>query len=76
VVDYAVQQTGGQVEKIGATADTAPYGIVVAKNSPLTKAVQGAVESLIANGVYQQILTKWGVQSGAVNQSVINGASS
>lgn len=49
---------------------------MVAKNSPLTKAVQGAVESLIANGVYQQILTKWGVQSGAVNQSVINGASS
>ncbi|WP_329583342.1 ABC transporter substrate-binding protein [Kitasatospora sp. NBC_01250] len=76
VVDYAVQQTGGQLEKIGSTTDTAPYGIVVAKNSPLTKAVQGAVTSLMADGVYKSILTKWGVQAGSVNQSVINGASS
>ncbi|MFF7632773.1 ABC transporter substrate-binding protein [Kitasatospora sp. NPDC008050] len=76
VVDYAVQQTGGQLEKIGSTTDTAPYGIVVAKNSPLTKAVQGAVTSLMANGVYKAILTKWGVQAGAIDQSVINGATS
>ncbi|GAB2706638.1 ABC transporter substrate-binding protein [Kitasatospora kifunensis] len=76
VVDYAIQQTGGQLEKIGTTTDTAPYGVVVAKNSPLTKAVQGAVQSLMANGIYKSILTKWGVQAGAIDQPVINGATS
>ncbi|MCX4746793.1 ABC transporter substrate-binding protein [Kitasatospora sp. NBC_01287] len=76
VVDYAVQQTGGQLQKVGSTTDTAPYGIVVAKNSPLTKAVQGAVESLMANGTYKAILTKWGVQAGAVDTSTVNGATS
>jgi polar amino acid transport system substrate-binding protein len=38
--------------------------------------VQAAVNALIANGVYNQILTKWGVQPGAVASSVINGATS
>ncbi|MDH6112759.1 polar amino acid transport system substrate-binding protein [Kitasatospora sp. MAP12-15] len=76
VVDYAIQQTNGQLQKLGGTTDTAPYGIVVAKNSPLTKAVQGAVESLMADGTYKAILTKWGVEAGAINTSVINGATS
>lgn len=76
VVDYAIQQTGGTLQKIGSTTDTAPYGIVVAKGSPLTKAVQGAVQSLMANGDYKAILTKWGVQAGAIDSSVINGATS
>lgn len=76
VVDYAIQQTNGQLEKVGSTTDTAPYGIVVAKGSPLTKAVQGAVQSLMANGTYKAILTKWGVQAGAIDSSVINGATS
>jgi polar amino acid transport system substrate-binding protein len=38
--------------------------------------VQAAVNALIANGVYNQILTKWGVQSGAVTSSAINAATS
>ncbi|MEY9945893.1 ABC transporter substrate-binding protein [Kitasatospora sp. GAS1066B] len=76
VVDYAVKQTNGQLETIGSVSDTAPYGIVVAKGSPLGPAVQGAVTELMANGTYKAILEKWGVQAGAVNQSVINGATS
>ncbi len=76
VIDYAIQQTGGQLQKVGATTDTAPYGVVVAKGSPLTQAVQGAIQSLMANGTYKAILTKWGVQAGSVDSSVINGATS
>ncbi|MFF2044400.1 transporter substrate-binding domain-containing protein [Kitasatospora sp. NPDC058170] len=76
VVAYEVKETGGGLQKIGATTDTAPYGIVVAKGSPLTKAVQGAVQSLMADGTYQAILAKWGVEDGAIGTSVINGAPS
>ncbi|MEV4556043.1 ABC transporter substrate-binding protein [Kitasatospora sp. NPDC049285] len=76
VVDYAIKQTNGQLEKVGDTYDSAPYGIVVAKGSDLTKAVQGAVTALIADGTYKSILDKWGVSAGAVTTSEINAAKS
>ncbi|GAA2752265.1 ABC transporter substrate-binding protein [Kitasatospora cinereorecta] len=76
VVDYAIKQTNGQLEKIGDTYDSAPYGIVVAKGTDLTKAVQGAVQSLIADGTYKSILDKWGVDAGAIATSEVNAAKS
>ncbi|MFD5468045.1 ABC transporter substrate-binding protein [Kitasatospora sp. NPDC127059] len=76
VVDYAIKQTNGQLEKVGDVTDTAPYGAVLPKGSPLSKAVQGAVQSLMADGTYKSILEKWGVQAGAIDKSVINGATS
>ncbi|MEU1419010.1 ABC transporter substrate-binding protein [Kitasatospora sp. NPDC005751] len=74
VVDYAVKQSGGQLEKVGATYDAAPYGIALAKGSALTPAVQSAVQSLIDDGTYKQILSKWGVEAGAIDKSTVNGA--
>ncbi|MEV7771508.1 ABC transporter substrate-binding protein [Kitasatospora sp. NPDC086791] len=76
VVDYAIKQTNGQLEKVGTVTDTAPYGVVLQKDSPLSKAVQGAVQSLMADGTYKAILEKWGVQAGAIDTSVVNGATS
>ncbi|MER5635698.1 ABC transporter substrate-binding protein [Kitasatospora sp. NPDC002227] len=73
VVDYAIQQTNGQLEKIGSVTDTAPYGVVLPKGSDLTKAVQGAIQALMTDGTYKAILEKWGVQAGAIDKSVING---
>ncbi|MFI9328910.1 transporter substrate-binding domain-containing protein [Kitasatospora sp. NPDC052868] len=73
-IAYQVKESGGGLQEIGATTDTAPYGIVVAKGSPLTKAVHGAVQSLMADGTYKAILAKWGVEGGAIDTSVINGA--
>jgi polar amino acid transport system substrate-binding protein len=32
------------------------------------------MKNLIASGVYLNILTKWGVQSGAITTPVVNGA--
>ncbi|WP_327680583.1 ABC transporter substrate-binding protein [Kitasatospora sp. NBC_00458] len=74
VVDYAIKQSGGQLEKLGATYDSAPYGIALAKGSALAPAVQGAVQSLIDDGTYKQILSKWGVEAGALDKSTLNGA--
>ncbi|MFE9422880.1 ABC transporter substrate-binding protein [Kitasatospora sp. NPDC006697] len=76
VVDYAVQQTNGQLQTLGSVTDTAPYGVVLPKGTALTQAVQGAVQSLMANGIYQDILKKWGVQAGAVTTSSVNAATS
>ena len=77
VIDYAIKQTGGQLSRVGQAYDTAPYGLLVAKNSGTLKdALLGAVKSLMADGTYKAILDKWGLAAGAIDKPVINGATS
>ncbi|MBF9070968.1 ABC transporter substrate-binding protein [Streptacidiphilus fuscans] len=79
VIDYAVKQGQGQLMKIGQDYNTAPYGIAIPKNDGrLAQAVQGAIKDLIKDGTYGQILTKWGVDSGALtaDKVLINAAAS
>ena len=40
----------------------------------MTQALQQAVQHLIDNGQYKQIAENWGVEAGAIQKSVINGA--
>jgi polar amino acid transport system substrate-binding protein len=42
----------------------------------MAQPVRAAVNALIANGVYGQILAKWGQQAGAIPTASINGATS
>ena len=75
VVDYAVGQTGGQLETVGDAYDTAPYGIALPKDEEqFAQAVQGAVQSLIDNGTYAAILEEWGVAGGAIPTAELNPA--
>lgn len=76
VTAYAIKQSGGKIEKAGAIFDSAPYGYPVAKGSALGPVLQKAVQALIDNGTYRAIAASWGVQEGAITQSVINGATS
>nr|WP_239165175.1 ABC transporter substrate-binding protein [Catellatospora citrea] len=73
VAAYAVKQSNGQLELLGNIYDSAPYGYVVAKDQvEMAKALQAAVDELIKNGAYEQILANWGVQAGAVPSAQIN----
>ncbi|MGI8331001.1 transporter substrate-binding domain-containing protein [Actinomadura scrupuli] len=75
VIDYAAKQSNGQFEVSGATYDTAPYGIAIAKSLGQTKeAVLGALKALQTDGTYTKVLQKWGIESGALTNPVINGA--
>ncbi len=74
VVDYQVKQSNGQFQVTGQTYGTAPYGIAIPKTTGMTQPVLAAMKNLIASGVYLNILTKWGVQSGAITTPVVNGA--
>ncbi|GAA2069590.1 ABC transporter substrate-binding protein [Williamsia deligens] len=76
VTAYAIKQSTGKIEKAGSIFDSAPYGYPVTKGSPLGPLLQKAVQALIDNGTYRAIAGSWGVQDGAVTQSVINGATS
>ena len=73
VVAYAVKQTNGQLELLGDIYDSAPYGYVVNKDqTDFAQALAGAVSALVADGTYMQILTKWGVEAGAIDNPAVN----
>jgi polar amino acid transport system substrate-binding protein len=73
VMAYAVKQTNGQLELLGQIYDAAPYGFVIKQDQQqLAQAVSEATKALIADGSYNKILTKWGVEAGAITQSAIN----
>ena len=74
VTAYAVKKTEGQLEQIGPTYDSAPYGFPIRKGSALSEAVRQAVQYLMDNGQYRKISEHWGVQAGMVQTSQINGA--
>lgn len=74
VAAWIVRQSHGQFKLTGKAYNTAPYGIVVPKDSGLAKPLQAAVERLIKSGKYAKILKKWGISQGAVKVSKINDA--
>ena len=76
VAGYIVASSNGVFQNSGTAFEVAPYGLALPKGNGMAAPVQAAVNYLIGNGVYGKILTKWGVQSGAVTSSVINGATS
>ncbi|MCX4393981.1 ABC transporter substrate-binding protein [Streptomyces sp. NBC_01767] len=78
VAAYAVKTSGGgkDFQIVGEQVEAAPYGIAVAKgNDQLTRAVQAALNAIIKNGEYGKIISKWGVEAGAVTEAELNGGS-
>jgi serine/threonine protein kinase len=73
---YAIKLSNGKLEQSGALFDSAPYGWPVAKSSPLAESLLQALKHLMENGAYKEILTKWGVELGAIAAPTINGAGS
>jgi polar amino acid transport system substrate-binding protein len=76
VTAYAIKQSGGKLEAAGEIFESAPYGWPVAKGSPLAQSLQKALDHIISTGDYKKIATNWGVASGMIDKSVINGATS
>jgi polar amino acid transport system substrate-binding protein len=73
VLAYAVKQTNGQLELLGDIYDAAPYGYVVKKDqADFAQAIADAVKALISDGTYKTILTKWGVEAGAIDNPAVN----
>lgn len=74
VAAYQVKQSNGVFKVTGSPYGTAPYGIAIPKDSGMADPVLAAVKHLIANGTYQRILEKWGVQEGAISNPAVNAA--
>lgn len=76
VVAYQIKQSDGQFKLIGKSYEFAPYGFAIPKTSGMTTPILAALKHLIADGTYLKILTKWGIQAGAISTPTINGATS
>ncbi len=73
VVAYAVKQSQGQLEALGAIYDSAPYGYVVKKDqTDFAQALADAVKALISDGTYKTVLQKWGVDAGGIDSPAVN----
>lgn len=71
----AIAAQSEKIEAAGETFDVAPYGYALPKDTDLTKAVQAALQSLMDDGTYLEILTKAGVEDGAIAKATINAGS-
>ncbi|MBB5633669.1 polar amino acid transport system substrate-binding protein [Cryobacterium mesophilum] len=71
---YAISKLADKIEPAGASFEDAPYGIAVQKGSPLAKALQAALQSMVDDGSYMAILDKWGVGAGGITTITINAA--
>ncbi len=69
----AVDSTGGTLELLGEQYDSAPYGYVLPKDATdFGGAIVEALKQLKADGTYDQILTKWKTEGGAITDFAVN----
>jgi polar amino acid transport system substrate-binding protein len=74
VAAYIVKQSNGQFTLTGKSYNTAPYGIAIPKGNGMSKPILSALKVLMSDGTYKAILTKWGIQAGAITNPKVNGA--
>lgn len=72
VTGDAVAKLEGQLETVGDVFDAAPYGFATQKGGEMTDAVQAALQSLIDDGTYLEIMTAAGIESGALTEATVN----
>jgi polar amino acid transport system substrate-binding protein len=71
-VSYFVAQTKGRTKVVGSYTDTSYIGVALPKGSEMAVPLQAAIQRLIDNGTYGKIVTKWGLEEGAVKQAPLN----
>jgi polar amino acid transport system substrate-binding protein len=71
--DVAKKSNGKLEVAAGPPFNSAPFGIASQKDGGMAAAVQKALEKMIADGTYEQILQKWGMQDSAIKAPETNG---
>jgi len=77
VAAYTAQtESGGEdFEVVGEQIDAGPYGIGISKeDAELRDAIVAALEAVIEDGTYDEILEKWDVTQGELKTAEVSGA--
>ena len=70
---YALQETGDQLEFIGEQYDAAPYGVLTHEDDEeMSEALAAAFNAIIEDGTYEDVLTGWDIEIGALETSEVN----
>jgi polar amino acid transport system substrate-binding protein len=73
VVVYLAATHDHQYEAAGRQFDLVPYGIAVRKNDPRLRArITNALQAVIADGEYDALLKKWGLEQGALRSAPVD----
>lgn len=72
IVEYTAAQTDSF--RVAGRYKRATVGIALPKGSALTAPVQRAVQQLIDDGTYAELLDRWGLRDNAVGKAEINNA--
>ena len=74
VASFAVGASFGRLASVGNAMEIQPYGIAVGQeNEALQTAILSALDSMVADGSYLDLLGRWGVEDGYVAQFNRNG---
>jgi len=71
-VSYFVNQSHGKTKVVGSYTDTSYIGVGLPKDSAMAKPLQAAIQHLIDDGTYQKIVSKWGLEKGAIKTAPLN----
>ncbi|MHA6694333.1 ABC transporter substrate-binding protein [Homoserinimonas sp. A520] len=71
---YAISRLKDKLQVAGETFEVSPYGFAVQKDSGMAEAVQAALQSMVDDGSYLELLKAWGVESGGLESITINAA--
>ncbi|TQO19949.1 amino acid ABC transporter substrate-binding protein (PAAT family) [Rhodoglobus vestalii] len=72
---YAISQQKDKLQLAGETFEVSSYGLAVQKDSGMAQVVQAALQSMVDDGSYLELLDAWGVASGGLDVITINAAS-
>ena len=73
VVAYLAASNDHKYEVAGRQFDLVPYGIAVAKgNVALRGRIVAALSQVVADGTYDRLLKKWGLEQGALRSVPVN----
>ncbi len=78
VAAYTAKTSGGgnDFEVVGTQYESAPYGVAVSKDlTGLRDAVKQALQELVTDGSYGQILSKYAINQGALKTITVNAGS-
>lgn len=70
--NYFVKVSKGKAKIVGHYLEPYPVGGALPKGSEFSQSYADAVNALIADGTYAEIMNKWGIPDSIIDESVVN----